>query len=507
MFQCKKYIRLLITLCTLFILMGCKETDLPEKEIGEQIPEGMEKITFLIPDYAGGSAQFGTRAFNEEQEGYMSNLYLIAVKYVDYQYDVNGDLTKTKLATPKVYSFSLNPIGEKFQLKKDDFHLFNVALYPGEYRMGMIANADLYLQRATKITDFTEESQLNDIVLNYDENTMLAPTHLPMVCMPENMKYSEGLNGEKVSVADIEDNLIPINRINKEEENQKDTEIHIWVTMSFLCSKVRYTILFDKTVDGISNSFGTSWIRFNVDDQKKPTVTNLRRQTQLIPGVSQGGDQTPYDENDPFIHHYNEDEPHGFWTMDIGRYYWSGREWSEDPDWKTNGTLHGTEDADYPLTPTSKLDPWDRSTAEWIPMEQKVWQGVVYLPENDGSTATDPTTGEALNTSIERTLLRFPYHTRANSLEETPEEEANEPKYIYLFGNTGEEYYEGNANDSQYTQGSSSETWGLKRNIMYDVVAQVINPDEEGLKIKVFVNVIPWHSTDQNINESVITNN
>lgn len=476
------------------VLSGCGNHDEGVSD-NEAIPEGMQQITFLLPDYDGGSARFGTRspgtrAFDTQEEGYMSNLYIIAVKYKDYEYDEEGNYTikeYTNEEDRQVFTFSLNPVGEKFQLSKDnqldgqydtfDYHAFNVTLYPGEYRFGVLANVDLYLTRANKISEFTKESDLDNIVLNFNEDTPLAPFHLPMVCMPQNIKYSIGANGNKTKVD--EDGLVKIEKVKKDDNDKTDRSTHIWVDMSFLCSKVRYTILFNKNEGEISEAFGSSWIRFNVDDQLKPTAYHIRRQTQLMPGISTGAGI--YDETNPFLASASSTTDEGTWIMSIDRYNWP------------------TEGANYPKTPDSQLDPWTGTTAEWIPQLAKAWQGVVYLPENNGSTIPGSTE------RIANTVLRFPCHIRDNNNDDTPEEEGT-PKEITLFEDAT--LYESNSNSTGYEEitDNNKKFTGLERNYMYDVVALVKNPDLDEMDIRVFISVLPWHEIDQNLDEDWLHN-
>lgn len=459
----------------------------------EELSEGMAKLTLLIPDYNGGAAFFNTRAFNTDEEGYMSNLYVIAIKYGNI--DENGNVIEEFTEdNRKVYTYALNPVGEHISVGGDKYHTFNVTLYPGLYKFAVAANMDLYLWRTKKISEFTKEKELQDIVLYFSEDTPLAPLHLPMVCLPEDIIYEKEVSGatsahpgwEKINGIELTmepeviNNLVVIN---------KKSDIAIHAKMKFLCAKVRYTILFDKTTGGISEAFGNSWIRFNVDDQLKPIATNLRRYTKLLPdgnAVVEGGENALFvkkvgssgdassDNSSGSIDgftgstYYTEN---GWWNMSIDRFQW-----------------HETEGANYPIKPTSTLKPWEGSTSDWIPQKQKVWQGVVYLPENMLDYRND----------YKRTVLEFPYHTRDNDQDDTPEVQANEPKRIYLFGNPGEQNYEGIDNEGNYKDSPASE-FKLERNYFYDVVAKVVNPDVDDMTIKVFVSIIPWHDIDQNI--------
>lgn len=481
----------------LFLLAAsaCQEKESPDLSFDEEVPEGMEKITILIPNVKGGAGQFGSRAFDPREEGYMSNLYIIAVKYKEYVYDENGSFKENIVYPHRVYAFSLDPVGEDFQLSDDknnngqygqfgsdpaekDYHSFNITLYPGEYRFGIVANVDLYLERATKISEFTREEQLDEIVLNFTESTPLAPPHLPMACLPNEIQYRRfdagtGTFGAITNV-DVKDEYIV--------KIPKGASPQIFADMKFLCSKVRYTILFDKTANGISKAFGSSWIRFNVDDQNKPYAENIRRQTQLF----KGGNSEVYDENNPIIPHYDDTFPSGRWSMNIGRYYWPG------PDLSDNSKSHGNEGVAYPMTPDSQLEEWDGNTADWIPMEQKVWQGIVYLPENNGSNI--PNSGK----DIPKTELKFPYHTRINSLDETPEVEASTPKSITLFSD-GDQKFEGTTNAGSYSNNANGNFTGLERGYFYDVVAHVTEPDVDQMKVRIFVSIINWHDVEQHI--------
>ena len=497
MFQLKNYIKYFGLFLMTSIIWSCQENEIPAEE---DVPEGMTRITLLLPDYNGGSGKFNTRAYNTEEEGYMSNLYVVAIKYSSYNDVENVDGTikteEKELDTPQVFTYSLNSIGESFVVDEKDasgndkYHSFNVTLYPGRYKFGVIANVDLYLERTTKVYNFTKESDFENIVLNFKENTPLSPLHLPMLCTPWEIKYSQMTNGN------IRSEILQVDKNKPFVEIRKDNNVRLYANMKFQCAKVRYTILFDKTEGGISESFGESWIRFNVDDQNKPTAHNLRTQTLLVPekyGTSQR--ETGVYNPDYWFIHQNDDpanENLANWTMSIDRYYWSGPEWSEDPDWKTKGTSHGNEGADYPKRPDSTLDFYRGTTATWVPMKQKVWQGVVYLPEN---------MPEEGSSNFEQTYLEFPYHTRANDWDDTPEEEAKVPKKILLFGNANETHFSGTAGSAEYVESDKTLYAGIQRGFFYDVVAKIVNPEQDMI-VQVFVNIIPWHEIDQNVEDS-----
>ena len=480
-FHFERFRSLILTMGLMLLLLVSCVNDPQPSDI--EIPEGMTMVSFLIPDYDGGAAQFGTRAYNPDEEGYMSNLYIVAVKYSDFVEEAKVDdsgmtVVEKPLSTPQVYTYSLNAVGVEFIRGEKKYHQFNVTLYPGKYKFGLIANADLYLARTTKISNFTKEEDFQNIVLNFRGDTPLVPTHLPMVCLPEEIKYSQLDNNGVYS------DITSVNRDQPFVEIRKDNSARIFADMKFLCAKVRYTILFDKTPGGISEAFGSSWIRFNVDDQRKPSAHNLRRQTKLLgPDAVLTEDDNVWNENVLFAHQdETAEDQQGVWTINIDRFKWNAE-----------------QGADYPKTPDSSLIPWEDSTEEWIKQEQKVWQGIVYLPENllDNDTSVDDEGFE--QEVIQKTYLEFPFHTRVNSLDDTPEVAATTPKRIYLFGNPGEKHYSGSTSSGEYSSLNETKYNGLERNYFYDVVAKVVNPDTDEMEIRVFMSILPWHENDQNI--------
>lgn len=469
-----------VLLCYFLLFFSCQDNGLVNEAGGEDIPEGMAQIKLLIPDYDSGAAQFGTRALNVSEEGYMSNLYVVAIKYADFK--DNGEVVTydNPKETAPVYIYSLNSVGMKFEVGNNNYHAFNMLLYPGKYRIGVIANVDLYLsERAKKVSEFTKETDLESIILNFSEDTPLVPRHLPMVCLPWNIKYSTDNGVTEIPVKD--DYLIDIKR--------NETPL-ILAHMDFLCSKVRYTILFDKTPGGISEAFGSSWIRFNVDDQLKPWATNIRKQTKLVETYKGEEIYTPEDQIITHLDASNNLQP-ASWPISIDRYYYDlEAEFTEEQ--RALISEHKFEGANYPKSYKSELIPWDGTTDQWIPRERKIWQGVVYLPENPGEDG------------IDKTILKFPYHTRINSQDDTPEVEATNPKEIELFADSHDKYGSTDKDDN-YIKGSSSDSFsGLDRDYMYDVVAKVVSPNDlTPLTVQVFVSIIPWHETDQNISESL----
>ena len=408
-------------------------------------------ISLLIPDYEGSAGQFGARSFDLTEEGYMSNLYVVAIK----EYEAGSNV---KLSEPIFLKYALNPVGYNFIPGEIEYKEFNIRLTTGKYRFYVVANFGLYLKRQNTYSDFTSEEDLRSIVLNYTYDTPLSPAHLPMACMPNEImtapKNSNGSYGTPVGVGN--DNLVEIT---------SNYNRAICADMRFLCSKVRYTILFDKTPNGISSKFGESWIRFNVDDNIRPTATNIRKQTVFDPSYTGELDLDTKDVfiNQPISQDNTKEYQLATWNLDIDRYKWH------------------KDGADYPKSASSTLDPWDDTTDKWLISPQKVWQGVTYLPEN--------------NDGNERTFLEFPYHYKKDSSATSEYKECDSPKRIVLFGdNVNEEHYASSSDSGNFSSSNGDNgAHGLRRGYMYDVVAKVKNPDNLDLDIRVFVNVLPWN--------------
>ena len=419
-------------------LASCSSDEI--KKVSEK-EEGKISVSFMLPHAQG----FETRSMEIDEEGWMSNLYIVAVQVNNTDND-------------RMLIYSVDPTGYDTQVGDTNYDKYKINLYPGNYRFYVLANLDLYLTRQNKISNFSTEDEIRKIVLNYRAETPLIPAHLPMACLPENISTRPDGTG-------VGSNLITI---------AENNSTQIYANMSFLCSKVRYTIMFDKTNNGISKQFGDQWIRFFVDENDKPLVTNLRKQTELIKNaggtidtnsrfitISTSTDNTEADTPSEVDAHTSASSQINLysWSLEIDRYKWH------------------TDGADYPKKASDQLDVWDGNLDDWKKQEQKMWQGVVYLPENDDD-------------GIDKTILYFPYY---NYLIENGvvinEERGEEPKEIILFSNdTGYTHYPDNNGNSIYDESSTNDkSHGLKRGYMYDVVAKVVNPDDPTLYIQVYL--------------------
>lgn len=433
-------------------------------------PETTEEpaaVEFTVP-LNGFSFTAGTKADQSStyQEGWISNMYLIIIKEKDSEGKDVNTFNIVELDTS-----GYNPqVGEDKKYNK-----FYVNLYPGTYRFYLLANFDRYLNRFTHVSDILSEKELKDVVLNFTADMPLLPSHLPMAAEPLNFSYNYSTI-QTVKDENGEDTEVEIFETEQQDKTNGRVKIvsgsagkknHIYATLQFLCSKVRYTILYDNTVGGFSEKFGNSSIRFIINQSTdRPTARNIRRQTRFFPGL------TPLPENVDQANFYimppgviNDDaENRATWTLEINRYEFKG--------------------ADYPTSPNDNLTIWPENLASWKESRQRAWQGIVYLPENNPKEDLD--FADKLN---DVTILRFPYVIEKYKGPDGTYQDADlsalgnlSYKEIKLFGNAKETHYDYNNELS-----SSDASKGLKRGYAYDVVAKVVNPDEGDLEMFVQV--------------------
>lgn len=490
------YIKIFISFLIPFLLWSCKDDSSqpsdPSLEAG-----GVVNVTFSISctDALSKFATSGsvTRAVDESMEGTMSNLYVVAVKVYDYEDESfvkrEKEIDGVKTDNPAFFVTSLNPLGHEYIPGDTYKNKYTLELYPGKYRFYIFANFDLYLTRFGHINDFSTEQEIREITLNYKADTPLMPGHLPMTCLPENIKWRTEGSTEANSVSPDDDNLIEIKDSNKE----------LLAEMIFQCAKVRYTILYNNTKGGCSEAFGNNSVRFNVDYNQFTVASNLNKTTYLLDHewTLEEKDRAIMTTDDTYQAYPNGEATEfdqAYWSINLGRYQFKEK----------NGTR--TFNENYPVKPTDdSIEPWTGTTSEWMASDQRVWQGVCYLPENNIE-------------GIDHTILAFPYvyDKKVNGRVVAGEWDNSKFKLIWLFGNnTNEQHYPGlpdtNGSSGNYpdvskdnnysgNQETFSNQHGLTRGMMYDVVAKVVNPEDLEMDIQVYINVLAWthHTSEAN---------
>ena len=527
-----QYIRFLVIILAGISTCGCKENDLVPEDLNKN--GDMVQVSFTIPHASFG---YNSRATGDKYTGngeaVLSNLYIISVQlsYYEYKKNNNGEYEKDKdgnyikekeipmyagseSGRQRVIITPINVYNNDGVINSED-NKYALSLYPGKYRFYAFANCDLYTNNEYSASGSYSEEELKQVALYYHTDTPLTKGHLPMACEPKNVQYSIN-NGLKVSVeTNIDSNYDYAVSIERGEDKT------IYANMHFLCAKVRYTILFDDTQaiwdsktgkylkeEGISAGFGENSIRFYVDatSSTHPTAYNLRNTTYFVDRVQPNiNDWTDY----YICDHINAQDGEldvlevgenvltsiASWPLELGRYQW--------PD---NGVS-------YPASPFDELKAYTGSLDDWKKEVQRVWQGVAYLPENNGFYGSE-NLSEDIKNKLCNTVLRFPYvmDLYPDEEEERPyvdgERSENDYKEITLFGNNHNQQYSPDSEDNMTYKDSygnliPDDSWaeGLKRGYFYDVVARVINPDRWDLEIIVSGKIEQWHEMEQNVME------
>ncbi len=140
-----------------------------------------------------------------------------------------------------------------------EYSEYRIEFKPGTYRIYVVANLDEYI--TGEISTSTEESYLEKLILNFSPDKLPNTTDgLPMACLPAQV---DGASDGYITV-------------------EAGTTKTIQTDLTFLCAKVRYTILFDNSEGGFSReAFGSSTVTFNT-----ASLTGVRKETPLTDAVN-----------------------------------------------------------------------------------------------------------------------------------------------------------------------------------------------------------------------------
>lgn len=259
--------RVMMVLSAVGALLSSCSDDAGVYNIGDPEQEGdSPAITLRLPD-VGSAAAYGSsrsenfdtyRAVDETLEASWTNLYLVAIPDV---VDVSHPL---RILTLRNGATSENGYTD-----------YTVTLFPDRYRFYVLGNIDSYLtpegELSTNLQDrgISDENDLRGLILNFSTSKTIEAGNLPMACLAEEISAYD--NGTKQNLSD---NYVEV-------ASGKGTTIY--ADMTFLCSKVRYTILFDRTEGGFSK-FGDGDIAFTGEGTLR-VASNVRVQSAV---TSQG---------------------------------------------------------------------------------------------------------------------------------------------------------------------------------------------------------------------------
>lgn len=248
-----------------------------------------------------------------EEEASIKNMYLVMIDK-----DENLRLIDMKALKPDTENLPVNGSYTPYRLPE---------IESGNYKLYVLANLDKYLGQGKSVEDIKSESELKSVVLDFADiatDATIEKGELPMACM--------ALKEDPSEIA--------------KEEHELTGYKSLYADLSFLCAKVRYTILFDSEPGGFSNSFNGSVIDFD----ENPKASNIRSNTSLVEDFE-----------------YNKT----FFDTDLSP--------------ELNKVAYPTEEG-YPVYDKSTGKVSDNlaplgSTGSWTG-KRRAWQGVVYLPEN-----------------------------------------------------------------------------------------------------------------------------
>lgn len=312
-------------------------------------------LTIYLPDVAA-AAEYGatradsyrnTRAKEESNEATINNLWFYAF--------------------PQGSTPASNKKAEKIDLTSSSHNFGTSGAYvahpvkgfkDGSYHIYMLANIEDYVKLPSTSTDVAaylsglNEDGLKALVADFSAK-YIEEANLPMYCL-----------NTDVSGAGYNDGTFTFSK----------TQKTLYADLTFLCAKVRYTILFDKT-DNINNFFPTNDVDF-----LSASADNVRQQT-IISGTSPAG----------FI-------PDGLSGLTLSKvtYPAPGSEYL-----KANPAVYESD-----LAPKADSYEWTETD------DQRAWQGIVYLPENkltgsDRSKLSFAATGDAVKDNYDLVLFNY----------------------------------------------------------------------------------------------------
>ena len=322
---------------SLFALAGCTD----DLEIRNSLPDTDDNtLTILMPNVEA-AAEYGASRGNGDydsnkdlaDEAKINNLWFFAFP----QGSTSSDLKIVK-----------NIQGTASQIKfagQDDSNNSSYTSYTvtnvsgGDYKIYLLANFEGYVNKPNGYSDYEayfkslSESDLKELVLNFRTNN---PTvgNLPMYCLHKDIKTSaDATNGIGESAN------FTFNKNSKQ----------IYADLTFMCAKVRYTILFDKTPNsGFSKTF-TSTVSFK-DPKAKKIVDKV-----AITGTASGAS-----------------------TFDLNSIDFEEKNYPDD-----GSELLKEKPTKFEQNLTKLQGNYDAN--------KRAWQGTIYLPEN-------PVSGDARTT-------------------------------------------------------------------------------------------------------------
>ena len=335
---------------SLFSLSSCSD------DLGLKVdtPDPSEGITLMIP-IISDSAFENTRADATTSkvltdEGTIKNLYLyVFEKQSDGSFQIVPEYQGKNILSD--LKNGNDPASDLLSYRQ-----YSLSLQPGTYKFYLLGNVDKYIG-TQDLTSLSTINRIESLNLSFSGPIDLSAQDnggLPMACMSAIQKSSS----EPTTSASN----------NKEVEITSSTSENIYCDMTFLVSKVRYTILFDNTQENGSTQAGVSYAFGNhIADFTGVTASNIANSVNVKQTL---GESTTYNSG-------TAEGPLTRYAYPTGDY----------PDFSNGNSAN--------LSSTTN----DKNKC--------AWQGILYLPENTntGKKTTLNFSGSCKNSSTDETQI------------------------------------------------------------------------------------------------------
>lgn len=354
------------------LLASCSNESEPKPQV---LDDSNPVLTLYIPN----TEKMASRA---DKDSYGSDVSEAAIKSM-YLYAFAATGVTGNTAVSNVIQLSGTPTGydgydsaNNINPGNGDYKMYTVStLKPGTYNFFVLANLEDYLDE-TSLTKYTNKTLTKDdidgLVLKFAADKLplsdaSSNPKLPMICYYTDIKTGTSATvATKVKAGEIDGNYLL----------SASSQDPIWVDLSVLCAKVRYTILFDN--DDFSSGFGSKVVGFDLGEEKT-SLTNLLTEKAYKTGTADLLSTFP-----------------AYPKLDKANYPTTGSKYFN---------ITSQQDSDDDLDDLG-IGNWDDTEAT-----KRAWQGTVYVPENKSGSAPKltftPLTGDIYGTIGAATEYEF----------------------------------------------------------------------------------------------------
>lgn len=453
-------------------LLAWSCTDDLHLNVSNEVESVSNGLRINIPDIEGLAYNYSRAGSSEDgnplvtpEDGIITSLWLCA-----FPTDSEKDPVIIPLEHPDGEETSPHQLNIQKSNDKNGYKKYTITDNSGNaplefnssYKIYVFANLDNYLD-TDEIKTLGSAEDAENLVLSFESMTSpFEQGELPMACLASNIK--EAKNSVTVP-SPVTGGLYTFTTDSGE----------IFADLTFLCTKVRYTIFFDNST--YSSGFGSSVIDFGTSEEasNNPHVNRIRKQTSV---VYKAGDDNSFT-NAGFLNSewkvplYKVHYPGDGNNFNVDTYpEFTGFNGTQGDTSLGNGAYNVSTATTGVASNLPKLegsDTWEDNGAN-----KRAWQGVVYLPENRQGSTYD---NSGKQTTDYRTMITF----RAQLYQGTGYEMSKD-FILYLLPNKGD-YTVPTRIESEQEPKEVYPGPGIYRSTLYDVVARITKFEEQELEI------------------------